>query len=153
MARLNLEEMKKRVWEYAVKYWKSTVPSYDDEEMEVLIDADHIGHTLTLLDEDLFNEARADEAEEIIDVVKAIRVYGTIGLKIADYFNEGGRFFSDWEVMEFAHDYNTDYDTLKTMLDQLAEEIDDMRESGYYDDEAIELYNEGREYLKTLATA
>lgn len=153
MARLSLKEMKQKVWEYAVINWKSTVASPESEEMEDLIDADHIGYTLELLEEDTLNEERANEAEEIIDVVKALRVYGSIGLKIADYFNEGGRYFSDWEIMEFAHDYNTDYDTLKTMLDQLAEQIDDMRQSGYYDDEAIALYNEGKEHLKTLATA
>lgn len=36
MARLSLEEMKKRVWEYAVMYWKSTIPSWDCEEWETV---------------------------------------------------------------------------------------------------------------------
>lgn len=147
-------EMIKKVWEYAVMYWKSTVPSWDHEEMDEILDADHIGYTLEALEEDLFNEARAEKAEEIIEIVKALRVYGTIGKKIAVYFNDASRcFFSDADLNEFAHDYNTDRETLNEMLSQLAEIIDDMRTSGYYAEEEIALYNEGREHLKTLATA
>ena len=146
------DEMIKKVWEYAVMYWRSPIPSWDHEEMDEIIDADHIGYTLELLEEDLFNEARAEKAEEIIEVVKALRVDGSIGKKIAVYFNDANRcFFSDADLNEFAFDYNTDAEMLNEMLDQLAEIIDDMRSCGYYAEEEIALYNEGKEYLKTIA--
>lgn len=148
------EEMQREVFDYAVKYWKSTIPSWDHEEMRDLLDADHIGYTLELLEEDIFNEAREEEAEKTIETVKALRVYGTIGKKIAVYFNDANRcFFSDEDLNEFAHEYNTDAETLEEMLNQLAEIIDDMRTSGYYAEEEILLYNEGKEHLKALATA
>lgn len=145
-------EMMQKVWEYAVKYWKSTIPSWDHEEMDDLLDAFHIGYTLELLEEDVFNEAREEEAEETIEIVKALRVYGSIGKKIAVYFNDANRcFFSDADLNEFAFDYNTDAETLNEMLNQLAEIIDDMRTSGFYAEEEIALYNEGKEHLKAIA--
>ena len=120
--------------------------------MEELTDSDHINSTLELLEEDVFNEAREEEAEKAIETVKALRVYGSIGKKIAVYFNDANRcFFSDADLNEFAFDYNTDAETLNEMLNQLAEIIDDMRTSGYYAEEEIVLYNEGKEHLKTIA--
>ena len=75
----------------------------------------------------------------------------SIGMKIARYANENWKgCFSEEELKEFAYDYETDADTLEDVLKYIAEDIDNAREEGFYDDEAISLYNEGKELLKKL---
>lgn len=135
-------EINNKMHAYAVINWKY------QGEAEALTDSDHINGTLELLEEDLFNEAREDEARELIDGLKALRVDGTVGKRLAVWANYAWKgCFSDDELNEYAHDYNTDADTLRDMIEHMEEERDDY---GNDDEEFLTLLADCKAHLATL---
>lgn len=140
-------EINNKMYEYAVFYWKYS-PDDPGEPFEELTGTAHINHTIELLEEDVFNEAREEEAEELIRALKALRVDGSIGKRLAEWANWSWKgYFSDDELNEFAYDYNTDGDTLAIMVERMEEE-----EEEHEDDEEFKtLLNDCRAHLETLA--
>lgn len=135
-------EINSKMHEYAIINWKY------QGEAEALTDSEHINGTLALLEEDIYNEAREDEARELIDGLKALRVDGTIGKRLAVWANEAWKgYFSDNELNEYAHEYNTDADTLREMMERMEEERDD-HENG--DPDFLALLADCKAHLETL---